>query len=95
MQMYVGCLIVDFHIPATASLKDKRSIVKSNIQRAQQRFNASIVELADHDLWRRATIGAAACGAEPGQIEGQLRALLSFLEADPRWEALRVDFTWR
>ena len=53
--MYVGCLIVDFHIPATASLKDKRSIVKSNIQRAQQRFNASIVELADHDLWRRAT----------------------------------------
>ena len=43
MQMYVGCLIVDFHIPATASLKDKRSIVKSNIQRAQQRFNASIV----------------------------------------------------
>ena len=25
MQMYVGCLIVDFHIPATASLKDKRA----------------------------------------------------------------------
>ena len=46
--------------------------MKSNIQRAQQRFNASIVELADHDLWRRA-VGAAACGAEPGQIEGQLK----------------------
>jgi uncharacterized protein YlxP (DUF503 family) len=47
--MYVGCLVVEFHIPASASLKDKRSIVKSNIQRAQQRFNASIVELADQD----------------------------------------------
>ncbi len=93
--MYVGCLIVDFHIPASASLKDKRSIVKSNIQRAQQRFNASIVELADQNLWRRATIGAAVCGADPRQIEGQLRALLNFWESDPRWEALRVDFAWR
>jgi len=95
MCMYVGCLVVEFHIPASASLKDKRSIVKSNIQRAQQRFNASIVELADQDLWRRATIGAAVCGGDPHQVEGQLRALLSFLESDPRWEALRIDFGWR
>ena len=93
--VYVGCLVVDFHIPASTSLKDKRSIVKSNIQRAQQRFNASIVELAGQDLWRRATIGAAVCGSDPKHIEGQLRALLSFLESDPRWEALRVDFAWR
>lgn len=70
--------------------------MKSNIQRAQQRFNASIVELSDYqELWRRAAVAAAVCGDDTVQIEGQLRALLSFFESDPRWEAIHVDFSWR
>ncbi len=94
--MHVGCLVIEFHIPAAASLKEKRRIVKSNIHRAKQRFNASIVELSDYqELWRRAALAAAVCGDDTVQIEGQLRALLNFLESDPRWEAIQVDFSWR
>ena len=95
ISVHVACLVVDFHIPEAESLKDRRRVVKSNIQRAQHRFNASIVELDDDQLWRRTTVAAAVCGNDRVQVEGHLRALLSFLEADPRWEALSVDFSWR
>ena len=40
-------------------------------------------------------VAAAVCGDDTVQIEGQLRALLSFFESDPRWEAIHVDFSWR
>ena len=41
------------------SLKEKRRILKSLITRLHNDFNISISEVADNDILRRATLGAA------------------------------------
>jgi len=57
--MIVGVLRLELFIRESDSLKDKRRILSSLIQRIRHRFNVSIAEVGGHDLWRRATLGVA------------------------------------
>ncbi|HEY8495982.1 MAG TPA: DUF503 domain-containing protein [Limnochordales bacterium] len=57
--MIVGVLRLELFIRESDSLKDKRRILSSLIQRIRHRFNVSIAEVEGHDLWRRATLGVA------------------------------------
>jgi len=44
-------------MPDNLSLKGKRQIVKSVTARLKNKFNISVAEVADNDLWQLATIG--------------------------------------
>jgi uncharacterized protein YlxP (DUF503 family) len=77
--MTVGILRIRMAIPAT-SLKEKRSTVKSVIERLRNRFNASVAEVDDLDDPGHATI-AAACVANEGQhVDRQLQAMARAVE---------------
>jgi hypothetical protein len=76
----VGILQFTLRIPGCASLKEKRSVVKSLKERARQRFNVSIAEVDDHDIWGSAILGASSVGVDAASAEGTLRALLKFVE---------------
>ncbi|HHF58000.1 MAG TPA: DUF503 domain-containing protein, partial [candidate division WOR-3 bacterium] len=52
--MLVGVLILDLYIPASNSLKDKRGILKRLKDRIRNKFNVSVSEIDDQDVWRRA-----------------------------------------
>jgi len=93
--MLVGTLKVDVYIPGAASLKDKRQVVKGVIQRVQNRFNVSIAQMDDEDLWQRATIGVAMLGGSREHIERQLQLVLNFLDAEPRWTVTQVEMDLR
>lgn len=58
--MVVGLAVLELHIPAASSLKDKRRVVKSLVERLHQRLRVSVAETAFHDLHQRAEIGIAA-----------------------------------
>ncbi|MBW1992546.1 MAG: DUF503 domain-containing protein [Deltaproteobacteria bacterium] len=45
------------------SLKGKRKVVRSLIERVKHRFDAAIAEVEDHDKWQRAQIGIALVGS--------------------------------
>ena len=55
--MTVGVLKVKLHLPATRSLKGKRGILKSITAQVKNKFNVSIAEVDDHDLWQLSTLG--------------------------------------
>ncbi|NLJ73401.1 MAG: DUF503 domain-containing protein [Firmicutes bacterium] len=93
--MIVGTLVADVFIPGATSLKDKRRVVKSIVKRIQNRFNVSIVELENENLWQKAIIGIAIIGEEKEKIERQLQFVVNFMDADPRWEVIRVEMEWR
>lgn len=44
-------------MPDNLSLKGKRQVVKSVIARLKNKFNVSVAEVEDNDLWQLATIG--------------------------------------
>lgn len=66
MSMSVGISSFELHLPSSRSLKDKRRVVKSLVERIHQRFRVSIAETDFHDLHQRAELGlAAVANGEP------------------------------
>lgn len=61
-QMIVGALRLTLQIPGAGSLKAKRHTLRKVIDRIRARFDVSVAEVADNDLWQKATIGVAAVG---------------------------------
>ncbi len=57
--MVVGVGWVDLLIPESRSLKEKRKVVRSTVDRLRARFNVAVAEVGDLELWGRARIGFA------------------------------------
>lgn len=55
--MIVGTCKIRLHLPGNHSLKGKRRIIKSLLDRVRSRFNVSICEIEDQDKWQLATLG--------------------------------------
>lgn len=68
-------------MPENGSLKGKRRIIKSLTSRAQNKFNISIAEVGDMDLWQAATIGFSYVGNDATFVNDVLYRVLSFIEA--------------
>ena len=57
--MIVGICRIELHIPESNSLKDKRQVVKGIKDKIRNKFNVSIAEIDNNDLWQRATLGVS------------------------------------
>ncbi len=57
--MVVGVLQARLAIYEAMSLKDKRRIIKSLKDRLRQKFNISVAETDQQDVWQSAVISAA------------------------------------
>ncbi len=55
--MNVGVCKVKLRLPDNLSLKGKRQVVKSITAKLKNKFNVSVAEVEDNDLWQLATIG--------------------------------------
>ncbi len=55
--MNVGVCRIDLRIPENHTLKEKRRVLKSIITRVRSKFNVSIAEVDDQELWQLATLG--------------------------------------
>jgi hypothetical protein len=55
--MNVGVCRVKLRFPENLSLKGKRQILKSITIRTRSKFNVSVAEVDDHELWQLATLG--------------------------------------
>jgi uncharacterized protein YlxP (DUF503 family) len=53
----IGVCKVKLRLPDNLSLKGKRQVVKSVTARLKNKFNVSVAEVEDNDLWQLATIG--------------------------------------
>jgi uncharacterized protein YlxP (DUF503 family) len=78
--MIVGCSRLELFFGESHSLKDKRQILKSIIERVKYRFNVSVVELDDHDLWQKSTIGISCVNRAEGQVKRTLNEVERFIE---------------
>ena len=74
-----------------ASLKDKRSIVKSLIGRLKSRFNISIAEVDHQDSKTIAVIGMAVVSNDARFIDQQFDAILGFMRNDGRFFLGQVE----
>ncbi len=79
--MFVGVLRLTLHLPEPGSLKSKRHLVRSAIDRVRARFNVSIAEVAENDLWQRSVLGVAAVGNDHAFVNEALDKVADFVAA--------------
>lgn len=77
--MVVGTLYLTTVLRGSHSLKDKRRVVKSFKDQVRNRFNVSIAEVEDQDLWQRAVLGVAAVGNDGRFLNAELDKIVDFL----------------
>ena len=77
--MFVGVLRLTLHLPDPGSLKSKRHLLRSAIDRVKAKFNVSVAEVADNDLWQRSVVGAAAVGNDHAFVNETLDKVADFI----------------
>jgi uncharacterized protein YlxP (DUF503 family) len=77
--MFVGVLRLTLHLPEPGSLKSKRHLLRSAIDRVKVRFNVSIAEVAENDLWQKSVVGVAAVGNDHAFVNETLDKVADFV----------------
>ena len=75
----IGVVRITLRLPSR-TLKEKRAIVKSVVERLRQRFNASVAETGRLDDVATATIAAACISNETRHVDEQLQAIARAVE---------------
>lgn len=70
--MVVGAAEIAIRIEGAFSLKDKRQVVRSILDRARRDFGASAAETDDMNLWNVATLGVSVVSNDPRHAEAIL-----------------------
>ena len=79
--MVVGALKVDFRLIDNRSLKGKRKVVRSMVDKVKSRFNVSIAEVGSNDKWQKIELGVSAVGNDKRHIDSSLNNVLNFLDS--------------
>ncbi len=79
--MIVGIARITFRLHGNQSLKEKRRVVKSLVDRSRNRFNVSVAEVADQDLHQKATIGVAVIGSDGRVINALLDHIVEYMDS--------------
>ncbi len=89
--MNVGVCKVRLRLPENLSLKGKRQVVKSITTRVGNKFNVSVAEIDDHDLWQLATLGICCVSNNKRHTNEVLSKVVDFIVGS-RFEVEVVDY---
>jgi len=89
--MNVGVCKVRLRLPDNRSLKGKRQVVKPITTRIRNKFNVSVAEVDDHDLWQSATLGICCVSNDKRYTNEVLSKIVDFI-GDGRFEVEIVDY---
>jgi len=87
--MVVGVLLVELYFPGANSLKSKRRELRSIKDRIRSKFNVSVSEVDNQDLWQRGSLGIAVAGSDVALVQETLGKIGNFLERN--WAHLLLD----
>ena len=79
--MHVHVLTITFIINDAYSLKDKRRVVKSIIQKSQVRFKVSAAEVALHDILNQSELAFAIVTSDAKVGKKRLEDIFAFIES--------------
>ncbi len=89
--MNVGICKIDLRLPENLSLKGKRQVIKSITTRVRNKFNVSVAEIDNHDLWQLATIGICCVSNDNRHTNEILSKAVDFV-VNSRFEVEILDY---
>lgn len=82
MPAIVGLLTLDITVPGSVTLKDKRSVVKSLVERLENTFNVSVAQTDRLDSVRRATVSIAHVSNDRDRVQRVLEKVTRMAERE-------------
>ena len=79
-QPVIGLCTITLHLHGMTSLKAKRSVIKSLLTKARQKFNVSASEVDALDKWQLAVIAIAEVSNSTFHTQKTLRNILKWIE---------------
>ena len=73
------------------SLKEKRMIVKSIIQKLKNKFNISVAEIESQDIHNTIVIGIAGICANSAQLDSTKEHIITFIECNTQAEIIDIQ----
>ena len=73
------------------SLKEKRMVVKSIVQRLKNKFNVSVGEVHEQDIPQIIVIGISAVCGDQKQVDSILENLIDFIEENTDAEIINIE----
>ena len=80
-----------FFIPHAASLKDKRQVRRSLIEKTRHRFNVSVAEIGTQDAHQILTIGIAVVSGDAAHRRESMDGIIRFMEAHADAELTAIE----
>ena len=82
---------VSLRLPENLSLKGKRQVLKSITARIGNKFNVSVAEIDDHDLWQLASLGICCVSNSKRHTNEVLSKVVDFI-IGARFEVEVIDY---
>ena len=89
--MNVGVCRIKLRLPENLSLKGKRRVLKSITTRVGNKFNVSVAEVDDQDVWQLATLGICCVSNNSRQTNEVLSKVVDFVVGG-RFEVEILDY---
>ena len=80
--MTIGICRLVLYLPECGSLKHKRQVLKSLSTRVRNKFNVSVSELEDNDLWQKAQLGVAIISNDSRHANRVLSNVVNLVERE-------------
>jgi hypothetical protein len=78
----LGQLTIHLHLPACASLKEKRGRIKPLMARLRREFNVSVAEMDLQDKWTETVIACAMVYSDAVTLRQSLQSVAKWVEAN-------------
>jgi uncharacterized protein len=78
--MVIGACTLELELPGVASLKDKRSTLKTLIARLHKEFNISAAEVDLHDEWSVTLLGITTVTTSAAHAQKLLQNVIKWVE---------------
>ena len=77
--MIVGTLKIRLVLRESHNLKDKRRVLKSLKDTLSNKFNISVAETDEQDVWQTAELGVAAVGTDSQFVQSVLTSVINYV----------------
>lgn len=90
--MHVLILKMKLKVSWCHSLKEKRMVVRSIIQRLKNKFNVSVSEVEEQDIHQIVVIGITVVSSDGKQIDSIKENIINFVEEDTEPELIDIEY---
>ena len=89
--MNIGVCRISLRLPENLSLKGKRRVMKSITTQLRNKFNVSVAEVDNQNLWQLATLGICCVSNDKRYTNQVLSKVVDFI-VDGRFEVEILDY---